>query len=464
MKARLYVRVSTHEQAKEGFSIPAQINSLRLFCRSQGWEIVGEYVEQGRSAKNTDRPELQRLLADAASHTDVVLVWRLDRLTRSVPDLYRLVEYLDGHGVGLKSATEVFDTNDSMGRFVIGLLALLAQLERERLADRVREGLAEKVRQGQRLGAVPYGYAITEDDTLVVDPETSEIVKEVYARYRRGEGIISIAKDLNRRKVPTSQGASRWHRTSLHYMLRNPVYIGAHEYHGEIVAEGTHESIIPIAQWRQTQQLLIKRAQTHARVGQYPLSGVLKCAKCGGPMTGKRQVSRGKEYLYYVCRAAHDGACDMRYLPKLKVEASVLKLAARPEPAIRRAIKATNRREEEREVRRIKALLQDIRRQKDKLYALLMDDVLPKQELYDRLQPLLDQESALSTDLSSRVRAGSPEIAAGDLEDALQSLRREWEHLTDDERKSLVHALFDKLVVDESGSIRPVFSLSPVSS
>lgn len=145
MKCIAYVRVSTEEQAKHGYSIAAQTEKLEAYCVSQGWDLVETVVDDGYSAKDMDRPYFQKMINRIKQGgIDVLLVYRLDRLTRSVLDLYNILQILDDHNCKFKSATEVYDTTNAMGRLFITLVAAIAQWERENLAERVKMGIEKR--------------------------------------------------------------------------------------------------------------------------------------------------------------------------------------------------------------------------------------------------------------------------------------------------------------------------------
>src|SRR5690606_20802886 len=145
MTVGIYIRVSTREQVLEGYSIDAQKENLTNYCKSQGWKDYQFYVDEGISAKDTKRPQLQKLLADIEDgQIKMILVYRLDRFTRSVTDLYQMLDMIDKHGCSFKSATEIYDTSSAMGRMFIGLVALLAQWERENMGERIEVALVER--------------------------------------------------------------------------------------------------------------------------------------------------------------------------------------------------------------------------------------------------------------------------------------------------------------------------------
>ena len=209
MKAVIYTRVSTEEQVKEGFSLAAQLDRLRSFCDSQGWDVADVYTDEGVSAKNTERPELNRLLRDCPRQKfDVVVVYRLDRLTRSVMDLYKLLQLFDAHKIGFRSATEVFDTTNAVGRLFLTIVAALAQWERENLGERIRMGFDQKKREGKWHSTnVPYGYHRV-DDQLVIAEEEAEIIREMFRQYIGGLGVHRLVMWLRERtgRLWTSSG------------------------------------------------------------------------------------------------------------------------------------------------------------------------------------------------------------------------------------------------------------------
>ncbi|MGZ7119966.1 MAG: recombinase family protein, partial [Methanobacterium sp.] len=200
MKVAAYVRVSTNEQAQEGYSIAAQKNRLEAYALSQGWEIVKWYVDEGESAKDLNRTDLTRMLKDVKLGIfDVVLVYKLDRLTRSVMDLYKLLDKFEEYNVKFKSSTEIYDTSTAMGRLFITLVSALAQWERENLGERVSMGMQQKAKEGKwTVANPPLGY-VSNDSVLSIHPSEAAIVKEIYSLYLSGMGMWKIAGNLNER-------------------------------------------------------------------------------------------------------------------------------------------------------------------------------------------------------------------------------------------------------------------------
>src|SRR5690625_963900 len=196
MRTALYIRVSTREQL-DGYSISAQKRQLTAYCESQGWDVIGYYVEEGESAKDTNRTELQRMLGHVEEGLiDCVLVYKLDRLTRSVADLYDLLKIFDKHKCKFKSATEVYDTTSAMGRMFITLVASFAQFERERLSERVSMGMEQLTHEGKwKGGHVGFGHDRKDGEFIIVEHEAA-VLRDMYKWYLEGLSDRKIAIKL----------------------------------------------------------------------------------------------------------------------------------------------------------------------------------------------------------------------------------------------------------------------------
>jgi DNA invertase Pin-like site-specific DNA recombinase len=242
MTVGIYVRVSTEEQAREGYSISAQRKSLEAYCVSQGWERYEFYADMGVSAKNTDRPQLQKLMTDIKKgKINTVLVYRLDRFTRSVLDLYKMLEILEKYDCTFKSATEMYDTSSAMGRLFITLVAAMAQWERENLGERVRMGKLEKFQQGGYSALAPYGFDKS-DDKLKINEEQATVLLDMIDKVEKGWSARQIADYLNESKYKPVRSL-KWQSTTILDMMKNPVLYGATRWNDEL-KEGTHEGII----------------------------------------------------------------------------------------------------------------------------------------------------------------------------------------------------------------------------
>ncbi|KKX53507.1 recombinase family protein [Brevibacillus borstelensis] len=343
MRTVVYIRVSTEEQASDGFSMAAQKERLTAYISSQGWTLSTIYADEGFSAKDTKRPALQRMLGDIRSGSiDVVLVYRLDRLTRSVLDLYRLLQDFEKYGVRFKSCTEVYDTTTAIGRLFITLVAALAQWERENLGERVKLGMEQMARERKRPGGPPpYGYMLHHHQ-LIPHPEEAKVVSRMYQQYLSGYTPGQIAEKANRDGHLGKHGG-KWSGSTVTRLLRNPVYYGALRWNyaeagGQqnkrdewILVEDAHPAIVDRETFLKVQERMGLRQRTHPRVLSSPFvfSGLLYCARCKAEMRGKTADIRkggGKRYrhIYYLCKNRANGICQAPALREDRLEDEVL--------------------------------------------------------------------------------------------------------------------------------------------
>src|SRR3989338_7590165 len=210
MNIAIYVRVSTEDQAKEGYSLEVQKEHLESFANREGYEVFRVYCDDGVSAYSTRRPALQALFADAkAKRFELVVVHKIDRFSRNLKDLLMLVDELSYYGVAFKSATEPFDTTTSAGMLMFQQLGSFAEFERNRIAERVFPGMLKGVQQGNWQGArySPYGYRYNKANKLLeIEEREANIVKLIYAMYLSGKSTHDIAAYLDRKGYKTRTG------------------------------------------------------------------------------------------------------------------------------------------------------------------------------------------------------------------------------------------------------------------
>lgn len=466
MLARIYIRVSTDEQATEGFSLAAQEERCRQFAQSQGWTVDEVYRDDGYSAKDLNRPAIQRMIRDVkAKKFDVLVVYRLDRLVRSVIDLHYLLDIFDKYNVKFKSVTEVFDTTTAMGRLFITLVGAMSQWERENLSERVRMGMERGFLEGNRYGVVPLGYR-EENGKLVIDPNEAAIVRWIFEQYKH-HGMFHIARKLNEQGIKTRQG-SKWANTQIRYVLTNPVYIGHLRYRGQsnkdIILESQHEPIISEELFYETQKRIKERRESQSAkvlTSDYPFSGVLVCGRCGSPMTGaKNKIKSHGGYIYYyrcVGRLTH-GICDLPDMSEGKVEKALFEKLQyiiqevppieppKPDPPSER-------------IKEIQAEIERIKKRRRKWQEAFANDVITLEELRERTQEDREREALLKAELESILQtAAPPRISRDELIEALKNLRYVWKRASRQERKEMIRGIFSRLVVDKEpgGSYKPV--------
>lgn len=332
MTVGIYIRVSTREQVLEGYSIDAQKENLVNYCKSQGWNDYKFYVDEGVSAKDTNRPQLQLLMKHIEERQiHMILVYRLDRFTRSVTDLYQMLDAIDKHNCTFKSATEIYDTSSAMGRMFIGLVALLAQWERENMGERIEVALVERARQLKAIGVPPFGYKV-ENERYVIDQEREGHLRYAIDAVQCGTTVNALAVELNRLNVPTPQSGTKWYPSTLRNILRNPALHGGYYFKGETV-EDAFTGYITKKEWLTLQEKLDGRKRHHVR-GQSvdaTFRGVLDCPKCGyrlSPAFNRSKTTKDKLTYMYRCTDCRDNRAFHKSYSEKKLIAALVQYMA----------------------------------------------------------------------------------------------------------------------------------------
>jgi DNA invertase Pin-like site-specific DNA recombinase len=261
-RVALYTRVSTEDQAKEGFSLEAQLERLRSYCEARGWTIAGEYVDDGYSGRNVKRPAYQRMMHEM-DKWDVLLVMKMDRIHRNSRNFMEMMDSLRRHGKEFVSMTESLDTSTAMGRFVVDIIQRIAQLESEQIGERVYMGMQQKARMGGLLGFnAPFGYKF-KNGRLVVVEEEALVVREIFDLYRRGSTLREIANSLNSRGIRTKKN-KKWSIWAVRRILKNPIYAGYIRWDG-ILRKGECPSIIEVSLFNTVQRLMQERSVVRAK-------------------------------------------------------------------------------------------------------------------------------------------------------------------------------------------------------
>ncbi len=300
----LYARVSTREQAEKGYSIGEQVDRLKHYAEAQGRRDSAVYVDAGFSGAKMERPELQRMLSDVrAGKVDKVIVYKLDRLSRSQKDTLRIIDdILLPSGCEFESMSERFDTGSPFGRAMVGILSVFAQLEREQIKERMQIGRDAKAKAGYYRGGgeLPTGYD-RKDGLLVVNEFEAAQVRELFRRYIGGEYMKTIIDDMNARGLHTRAG--KWNRQKARKVLQNPLYIGKFRHMGEIY-DGIHEPIITPEEFAEAEKITAIRKQHphgNGETEQNLLSGLIYCRRCGARYGAIMTKHGSKKWHYYSC-------------------------------------------------------------------------------------------------------------------------------------------------------------------
>jgi len=322
VRVSFYTRISTDEDHQK-YSLGAQKERLEAFCKAQwgdDWRLHKVYRDT-ESGTHMNRPGLEEMLFDAEAQAfNMLLVFRVDRLSRKVRELALMVDELTKYGVALKSITEPFDTANAAGKMMLQMLGVFAEFEHATIVERTKVGMEKKAKSGKFVGGyVPYGYQLDPEKGLVVHEEEALIVRKMFKMYALGkEGTSAICKQLNGAGHRNRNGR-KWGRRVVLYMLRNPVYIGKIRWL-EILHEGTHDPLVSEVLFEKARNVLEERNEDlkgrQMRHGDDRLlTGVIKCAKCGSRMFGGGGHKNGVSVPYYVCsKRFNDHDCEQDYV------------------------------------------------------------------------------------------------------------------------------------------------------
>ncbi|HEY0312240.1 MAG TPA: recombinase family protein [Allosphingosinicella sp.] len=343
-RCAIYTRKSTEEGLDQEFnSLDAQREACAAYVLSQrheGWTLLPDYYDDGGfSGGNMDRPGLQRLLADVKSgKVNVIVVYKVDRLTRALSDFSKIVDILDAAGASFVSITQSFNTTTSMGRLTLNVLLSFAQFEREVISERVRDKVAASRRKGMWMGGtVPLGYDVV-DRKLVVNEAEAETVRHIFRRYLELRSVRELMTALNaegvRTKVQTmrdgtKRGGGPFVRGPLYCLLKNPVYAGKVRHH-KAVYPGQHEQLMPEARWEEVQALLAENGAKR-RLGTNAAEPSLLAGRIrdgdGRPMVASHSTKGARRYRYYISAPGTGEAKGLR-LPAGEVETLIRQAVA----------------------------------------------------------------------------------------------------------------------------------------
>ncbi len=413
---------------------------MEAYALSQGWQVANVYADEGMSGKNLEREAVQRLIGDVhAALLDVVLVWRLDRLSRRQRDVLHLIEdVFTPRGVGFRSATESFDTTSPAGMAMVGMLAVFAQLERATIIERSTMGYRQRLSQGKWAGAAPYGYRYGQGGVLEPDADTVGWVRLIYRQAIDGASLDRIVAWLTAEGAPPPFGRRYWHPSTVNIILHNRAYLGERRTRDGWMKSG-HTALLDEQTWLDAQDAIEGRRKGPGRprrgeVSPYLLTGVLFCGECGSRMVGHKS-SNGLRY--YICdrikRRGHrcgPGYVRVERLDEAVAAAFIRAVHSQDTPAPRR------RRDE------FAAIDAKIAR----LVAAIEDGTLPHDVVRDRLDQLQRQRA-------QALRERAPSATTAEQRRTMAAgLPRVWAAATHEERREILQALIERIDVDASGN------------
>jgi len=492
IRCAIYTRKSSDQGLEQDFnSLDAQRDAAESFVASQkaeGWTCIPtRYDDGGFTGGNLDRPAVQRLMADVeAGLIDCVVVYKVDRLSRSLIDFARMLEVFENHGVAFVSVTQQFNTANSMGRLMLNVLLSFAQFEREVISERTRDKIAATRRKGKWAGGRPIlGYDVDPRGfRLVVNEEEAERVREIFALYLEHEALIPAVKAIDQRgwinkRWTTRKGLERggkpFDKNSLFKLLTNVAYIGKVRYKTE-VHEGEHDAIVDAELWQRVQQLLARNGRTGGAAVRNKhgalLKGLLYCAPCGCSMGHTYSTKNGTvQYRYYVCLNAQKRGwhtCPSKSVPAAEIERLVVEqiraigqdptlVAATLKHARKQAQESIAALEKERGIveRELKRHYRDVK-------ALAVEAASSNGTTASRLGDLNERIRAgeqRMTEMRARAVALGREIVdEGEVADALAAFDPVWDTLTPREQARVVRLLVRRVEYDgDAGTVSLVF-------
>ncbi|NBI28084.1 recombinase family protein [Chengkuizengella marina] len=461
MRAAMYIRVSTEEQAKEGYSIEAQKELCLRWINEKGYDFVESYIDDGYSAKNLKRPDVSKMLEDVKNKKiDILVFWRMNRLTRSLKDKLFLFETFEKYQVNLKSLTEEIDTTTAAGRMVTNLLVSVSQGEREQISENVHSTMMELALKGKRNGGpIPYGYK-DEDGKLIINDDEAKIVRRIYDLYQQNKGIRFICKLFNQEGV--YKNGNIWADQTIYYILTNPVYCGKIRWNNrnfngkptgnEVIVDAEHEPIISEEEFNKVQLMREARKQKGKVVtSTFPFTGILKCGRCGhGMIGGSRRVKNGRKRYYKCVGRFNYGLCDMPIIAEESFTSTFLNSLTMNEKEltflidIKKSIKSENTEEND-----LKRELEQIKKRKKKWQIAYANDVISLDELKQHTNDDRGREEVILAKL--KIAPSKYEESPWTKQQMVQELikiKEVWNEIDDTNRKLFINELFDYITID----------------
>jgi len=469
MNTAIYVRVSTDEQAKEGYSIRAQIDKLKNYIQIKDWGFYKVYADEGISGKNIiDRPAINDLITDIKSGVvNNVLVYKIDRLTRSTKDLIELTELFNGCKCGFNSLMESIDTQTASGRMFLKIIGIFAEFERENTIERITLACEKKVKEGYTLAGftTSYGYDREAGDKVQkINQAEAVIVREVFHMYLDGNmSYAAIARNLNHRGIKPKLGKT-WHHASIRGILTNPNYIGKVRYSLDdadryFEAEGKHEPIISEELYNATQNKIgnVKRvAYTKRPKEENYFCGVLYCSECGARLqtSAEQRINKNGEKLIhrgYRCPNKTKGLCNTSRFSHVKMESAFEQYMENIEDI--RVAPDDIKHEEKSKQDSINSLLREeyenvlaklAKREKE-----LMSQYINERISFDNLEQMLHlittEKNSYTEQINNLATAKDEDDIVLTIDDITTNFRENWKALTNSEKQQFLQNYIEKI-------------------
>lgn len=501
-RVAIYCRVSTVEQAEEGYSVDEQRRRCIEYCEKEGHEVFKVYEDRDISGKNiSGRPGLKDLLKNANDKKfDLVVVWKLNRISRRLIDILNIVDTLDKNNIAFRSLTESFETETPAGKLQLNIMGAISEFERGTIADNVKMGMMARAREGKWNGGKVLGYDVVEipsegkkrkETKLVINDKEAMTVRRIFELYSEGHGYKATVNRVNKEGHKSKRG-NAFSTASIKEILKNPVYIGKIRYNvrqdwnekrrkninpNPILVDGEHDSIIDNETWEKVQIILKDRSKTHNRVydSEFPLSGLLKCPVCGASMTISRSYHKRKDGTkkvaeYYACgnwKNKGTAVCNSNSIrAKVADEAVISKLieTVNNELLLKKVINNINKNKSSKlkpkldEMNVVNKEIDRLSSKKNSSIELFEDGILTKSELAERIKKLNEEIDTLKfrlDELKQDVMLAEGKPVPFELVSQVMNKFGEIfkESSTRQQRKQLLNLLVSKITIDKSRNI-----------
>nr|WP_239585993.1 recombinase family protein [Bacillus mesophilus] len=483
----IYCRVSTEEQASEGYSISAQLQTLRQYAYLYGWQIAEEYVDEGISGKDIKgRPAMQRMISDVEKDKfQAVLVWKISRLSRNMLDTLVLLDKFEEYDVKFISYSENFDTSSPIGKLVVQLMASIAEMERNTLSENVKLGMTQRAKEGSWNGGLVFGYDSIEKE-LVVNSKESEIVQLIFNLYAEGNGLKAIANHLNKAGYRTKHD-KHFSINGISTILDNPIYNGKIRWlqvenwdkkrrrgknANPILVDGKHEAIISGEFWNivqaRRQSKSFKQRQSNEP---FLLSSILRCPNCGQGMvpsitTSTQKDGSKRKHRYYVCGVFHNkgsAACKANSVKAYDAEDAVInriKEFLNDSASFSQTIENINKDTVHTNVKlkeqleTIETELKEANAMQEKYMEAFEQNIFPVSILQERLQKLAKSKNDLEqkkNELSVQLSSSDSKVIPPDVvRHLLEKYVQAFQQSSREKRKQLFQLLLNKITIKQT--------------
>lgn len=496
--AAIYTRVSTREQAEAGYSIEEQEKILKAYCTENQISLFKVYSDKGISGKSIKgRPGVMELLVDAEQNKfNMILVWRLNRLSRKLKDTLEIVEKLSYNNVELKSITEKMELNTPEGRLHLHIMSSLGEFERGQIAENVKMGMKARAKEGRWNGGSILGYDLVDmpdsnrkrgENMLVINKKEGELIRHIFELYYNGKGYKAITNQVNKEGYHTKRG-NFFAVTTIKEILLNPVYSGMIRYDlrsnwstmrrkglnpNPILVPGIHEAIISKEMFERVQELIKSKSGKPNKTftGAYPLTGILRCPVCNAGMVAGRVVLKRKDgtknvMRYYYCGAWRNkgtAVCRSNGVRADDVEMYVFQKLKRlvTSDAFLKAtlLKVNNKRKNmllpaEGNVKNIDKEMQDLVKHREQYFKLMEKRAIDENVLLQKLQEISDKIAKLETEKVTQQQYMTISEVQEIPYDLVKVTLSEFGELlnltsTNEEKKTLLHLLIEEIKVGD---------------